>query len=424
VRADADHYCEGLLPMTVETLGPCAGFVQELSGHKLIPPAQVRACTELLQGNPRLTPAALADQLVEQGILSRFQADHVLQGNVRSLVVGEYVVQDALGTGSMGTVYKVRGTADNRSYVLKVLPRRNVVNARAAAQRLRTFLEFRHAAINPLVRVGTFGERHYLVWPHLAGAESLEALVSRDGKIAPRQAALFGLQLARGLHACHQAGLFHGVLKPSDVLVDGEGKVRLLDFGIGCLLTLSKAEAVLDTMTTMNQRARALDCSSPESCLDATQRTAAGDQYSLGCLLYFCLVGRFPFAGKNYTAKLMAHQFQEPAPIRDASPEVTEGLVAIIHRLMRKAPEERFPSMQQAVDALRNLFSRPGEKQAPAAVPEEPSEPPAPAAPAEEAAATEPADPEPAEHSGLAPLLLAALFFGALLGGLGWFLFR
>jgi serine/threonine-protein kinase len=423
--------------MTVETLGPCSAFVQELYNHKLIQPAQVKACTELTQGNPRLTPALLADQLVGQGILSRFQADHVLQGNAQTLVVGEYVLQDVLGTGSMGTVYKVRGIADNRGYVMKVVPRRNVVNARAASERLRTFLEFRNAVINPLVRVGTFGERHYLVWPYVAGADSLEAIVRRDGKIAPRETALFGLQLARGLQACHQAGLFHGVLKPSDVLVDGEKKVRVLDFGIGCLLTLSKAEAVLDTMTTMNQRARALDCASPESCLDATQRTAAGDQYSLGCLLYFCLVGRFPFPEKNYTAKLMAHQFQEPAPIRDASPDVPESLAVIVHRLMRKTPEERFGSMQEAVDALRGLFGRAGAKPAPAAGPETDSEPADPAPtkkvtatrktprPAGEVpAATEPAAPERAERFIAAPVILVGLLVGALLGGLGWFLFR
>jgi serine/threonine-protein kinase len=410
--------------MTVETLGSCSAFVQELCNHKLIQAGQVKACTDLVNGNPRLTPALLADKLVEQGVLSRFQADHVLQGNAGSLVVGEYVVQDALGTGSMGTVYRVRAIADSRRYVLKVLPRRNVVNARAAAQRLRTFLEFRHATINPLVRVGTFGERHYMVWPYLADADSLEALVRRDGKIAPRNVALFGLQLARGLQACHQAGLFHGVLKPSDVLVDGEGKVRLLDFGIGCLLTLSKAEAVLDTMTTMNQRARALDCASPESCLDATQRTADGDQYSLGCMLYFCLVGRYPFPEKNYTAKLMAHQFQEPAPIQDASPDVPDGLVAVVHRLMRKTPEERFPSMQEAVDALRGLFGKAGTKQASAAALEEPSEPAEAAAPTAKAAAKAGAAPERAGWTSGAPLVLAGLLLGAVLGGLGWFLFR
>src|SRR5262249_58628712 len=103
------------------------------------------------------------------------------------------------------------------------------------------------------------------------------------------------LQVADGLRACHRHGLFHGLLKPSEVRLFPDGTVAVLDFGIGFLLTASRGESVIDTMTNANQLASAIDFGSPESLLDPTDRTPLGDHYSLGCVLYFCLAGRYPF---------------------------------------------------------------------------------------------------------------------------------
>jgi len=118
-------------------------------------------------------------------------------------------------------------------------------------------------------------------------------------------------------------------------------------------------------MSTANSLTSGLDCASPESIMDPTQRTAAGDQYSLGCVLYFCLTGQYPFPEGTAVEKMMAHQTKQPPPIKDASPETPDELVAVVDRLMQKTPAARYGSVAEAMEALRPLASEspaPGSK--------------------------------------------------------------
>src|SRR5205823_9931047 len=142
--------------------------------------------------------------------------------------------------------------------------------------------------IVPFVDVGTSGGLHYLAWPLVEG-ESFETTIQREGKLAPDVAVYYALQVASGLSVCHQHGIFHGLLKPSNLMLGADGQVRILDFGIGCLLAETEGESLVDTMSTANSVNSGLDCASPESIMDPTNLTPLGDQYSLGCTLYFLL---------------------------------------------------------------------------------------------------------------------------------------
>src|SRR5262249_13820716 len=155
----------------------------------------------------------------------------------------------------------------------------------------------------------------------------------------------YGLQVAKALHVCHQQGLFHGLLKPSDLLIDANHRVSILDFGIGFLLTLGRKESMLDTMTNSTQVARALDYSAPERIQDSTRRTPLSDQYGLGCVFYHCLTGRPPFPSVSEVKKMIGHQKEEPAAIRELNPGVPPRLASIVERMMRKVPEDRFPDL-------------------------------------------------------------------------------
>ena len=107
------------------------------------------------------------------------------------------------------------------------------------------------------------------------------------------------MQTAEGLDLCHQQGLFHGLLKPSNLMIGPDSQVRILDFGIGCLLAETEGESLVDTMSTANSVNSGLDCASPESIMDPTNLTAVGDQYSLGCVLYYCLTGQLSVPGRH-----------------------------------------------------------------------------------------------------------------------------
>jgi serine/threonine-protein kinase len=259
---------------------------------------------------------------------------------------------DALGTGSMGTVYKARSKNDNNWYAVKVLPRRSMWNVRIARRKVRAFEQCKHPSVVPFVDVGTSGGMHYLAWPLVEG-EALDRIVEREGKLTSEQAAGIALQTAEGLAQCHHHGLFHGLLKPSNLMIGANGLVRILDFGIGCLLAETEGESLVDTMSTANSVNSGLDCASPESIMDPTNLTPLGDQYSLGCVLYYCLAGSYPFPDGTAVEKMMSHQHKQPTPIKTLNADVPDGLIALVDRLMKKSPSERFADCGEVLEALR-----------------------------------------------------------------------
>ncbi len=249
--------------MLTTDLGACEWFVWDLRRSNLIDRGQLdQVIGEFLNKNPGSEPPALAQYLVAQGILTEFQADRLLQGKTQGFVLGPFTLMDSLGSGSMGTVYKALSKTDNKWYAIKVLPRRSMWNVRIARRKVRTFDQCKHPAVVPFVDVGTSGGMHYLAWPFVEG-EPLEHLVQREGPLAPEVAATLLLQVAEGLEVCHQHNLFHGMLKPSNLMLGTDGQVRILDFGIGCLLAETEGESLVDTMSTANSVNSGLDCASP-----------------------------------------------------------------------------------------------------------------------------------------------------------------
>jgi serine/threonine protein kinase len=345
--------------MLTSDLGACEWFVWDLRRSNLIDRGQLdQVIGEFLSKNPGAEPPQLADFLVRQKILTDFQAERILQGKPGGFVLGPFTLMDALGSGSMGTVYKAQSKTDNRWYAVKVLPRRSMWNVRIARRKVRLFEQCQHPSVVPFVDVGTAGSMHYLAWPFVEG-KILEKIVLEQTKLSVEQTVTWAIQTAEGLDLAHQANLFHGLLKPSNLMISADNQVRILDFGIGCLLAETEGESLVDTMSTANSVNSGLDCTSPESIMDPTNLNAAGDQYSLGCVIYFCLAGRYPFPEGTAVEKMMCHQHKQPTPLKDLNPEVPDELIAIVERLMQKNPAGRYHSCAQVLDALRPL-TQPG----------------------------------------------------------------
>ena len=338
--------------MVTNDLGACEWFVWDLRRSALIDRGQLdQIVSEFLKRNPRAEAPALAEYLVQQGTLTGFQAERILNSKSAGLVLGPYILMDAIGTGSMGQVFKASSKNDNAFYAVKVLPRRSMWNVRLARRQVRSFSQFSHPAVVPFVDVGTAGGLHFLAWPLVEG-QTLEHMVTQQGRLPAGQSAQIGVQIAQGMHAAHANSIFHGLLKPSNVMLGSDGQARILDFGIGSLLVENEGESLVDTMSTANTLTSGLDCSAPESVMDPTNRTPSGDQYSLGCTLYFCLTGRVPFPEGSAVEKMMAHQSKAPPDILDFAPECPDGLIQVVMRLMEKKPEDRYTGMDEVVEAL------------------------------------------------------------------------
>src|SRR5262245_61627806 len=214
--------------MVTTELGACEMFVYELRRSGLIDRGQLdQIVGDFLKTNPRAEPNALADSLIKQNALTKFQADRIIEGKAQGLVLGPYTLLDSIGTGSMGTVFKALSKTDNQLYAVKVLPRRSMWNVRLARRQVRTFGTFSHPSVVPFIDVGTAGGLHYLVWPLVEG-ETLEAMITRQVKLLPEMAALYALQIAHGLSESHKHELFHGLIKPSNIIVGGDQQARIL----------------------------------------------------------------------------------------------------------------------------------------------------------------------------------------------------
>lgn len=330
-----------------------AWLVQEVTGARILEAAQLRPyMQEFKAAGAAGDAAALADFLARTGLLTPFQADRVLAGEAAKLVLGPYLLSGVIGTGSLGTVFQAVGRSDRQRYAVKVLPLRSLWNVHLAKKQVEAFADLPpHPAVVPFVDIGSAGGSHYLVWPFAEGV-TLGDAVARAGRLAVGEAVRVATQVADGLAVCHPRGIIHGLLKPSNVLLGTDGQPRILDLGVGAILSENMAddESMLDTISTANAAMGMLDCCAPETVVDPQLRTPAGDLYSLGCVLYFVLAGSLPFPAGTAVEKVIAHQTREPPPVARQNPAVPAWLADLVGALLRKDPAAR-PASAAAVAA-------------------------------------------------------------------------
>ncbi len=270
----------------------------------------------------------------------------------RTVADGRYEVLARLGTGGMGTVYRVRQHPLERMAVLKLIHREMASDATAVGRferemRVTAAIEHPHT-----VRVYDFGQidgQPFLAMEYLAG-RSLRQTLDRGGALPAERVASIGVQVAKALGAAHRVGVVHRDLKPDNImLVDGYGErdfVKVLDFGIARSLDQggagfrTKVGAIIGTPAYM----------SPEQASNVPL-DARSDLYSLGVVLYEALSGSPPFVGESITALLYAHASVAPPPLPPRVPR-PPGLEAAIFRLLSKDPAMRPASADETIDLL------------------------------------------------------------------------
>jgi serine/threonine kinase PknH len=305
--------------------------------------------------------ASLAQFLVEAGLLTSYQAEQTLAGAAAKLALGPYLLVEPIGAGSLGTVYQALGRSDRRRYAVKVLPLRSLWNVHIAKQQVQIFSQLPpHPAVVPFVDVDTAGGFHYLAWPFVLGRTLID-IVRKNGPRPTDQAVQIAAHVAEGLLLCHTHDVSHGLLKPSNLFVGNDGQTRILDLGVGAILSenIADDESMLDTISTANAAMNMLDYAAPETLNSPTLRAPSGDIYSLGCTLYFLLTGGMPFPEGNAVDKILAHQTQKPRPIRDVNPTVPGWLEALVAQMMAKTPEDRPGSADTLAALLAGEFKPP-----------------------------------------------------------------
>ncbi len=288
----------------------------------------------------------LADILIEQEVLTAYQADQLLEGRTK-LNLGPYVITDWIGQGGMGQVFKAVHQLMGRECAVKVLPLTRATQE--ARDNFRREIRMQAGLDCPyLVRAfdaGQDGNVHFLVTEYVPGMD-LRQLVKSHGALPIQQAAKIIMQAALGLDYAHQKGLVHRDVKPGNILVTPAGDAKVSDVGLAGfakdLINDPRAGKIVGTT----------DYLSPEQIRTPLEIQPASDIYSLGCTLYYAVCGKVPFPGGDTTSKLRRHLEETPWHPRKFASDITEDFVDIIADMMEKDVKKRITNAVEVASRL------------------------------------------------------------------------
>jgi serine/threonine-protein kinase len=277
---------------------------------------------------------------------------------VERLVAGRYALERRLGAGGMAEVYLARDLQSGRRVALKLLGPPLAADPRVVARfehEARAAAAIAHPNVVAVHGHGVDDGTHYIEMEYVPGP-NLKELLRERGPLSEDEGLRIGQQVANALEAAHAHGVVHLDVKPHNVLLAPDGRVKVTDFGIARALQAGAADA---TLTTPLGSAPYV---SPEQA-QGRRVDARSDLYSLGALLYELLTGRPPFEGDSPLAVVLRHLNETPRPPRALRPELSGAAEAIVLRALAKDPAARFASaaeMGAGIAAARQGQADPG----------------------------------------------------------------
>ena len=260
-----------------------------------------------------------------------------------------YEVIRKLGSGGMADVYLANDRLLGRQVALKVLSGR-YANDEQFVERFRREASSAASLNHPnIVQIYDRGEAegtYYIAMEYLEG-RSLKEIIVRYAPLAPDLVLSISTQIVEALRFAHRRDVIHRDIKPQNIIVDNDGRVKVTDFGIaraGSASTMTEAGSILGTAHYL----------SPEQA-QGQPVEAASDLYSLGVVMYEMVTGKLPFNGDNPVSIAMQHVHEQPAPPRSIVPDVPENLEAVILRALGKHPIERYLTAQAMLEDLRKV---------------------------------------------------------------------
>jgi serine/threonine protein kinase/Tol biopolymer transport system component len=271
-------------------------------------------------------------------------------------MLGQYEILSPLGVGGMGEVYVARDSRLHREVAIKVLPQlisleqdrlfRFEQEARAAAA-------LNHPNILSVYQMGTYMGIPYMVSELLEGRTLGEML--RSGPLPLRKVLDYGVQIARGLAAAHEKGTVHRDLKPDNLFVTKDGRLKILDFGLAKMVERKEPERGSNvTVTVPGLTLGTIGYMAPEQ-VRGLQADSRSDIFSLGVILYEMVLGQRAFQKPTSADTMSSILNEEPPPISQIAPQTPAALERVVRRCLEKFPEQRFQSASDLAFALDAL---------------------------------------------------------------------
>jgi WD40 repeat protein/predicted Ser/Thr protein kinase len=269
---------------------------------------------------------------------------------------GDYELLSLLGEGGMGVVYRARQSTPDRIVALKIIRPDRLATA-VSGQQQKVIERFRaeaqavaqleHDNILPLYDVGEINGRPFFSMRHVEGRGLEEVL--RNGPMPDLAAAAILEPVARAVHYAHSRGLVHRDIKPRNILLDGNGRPYVTDFGLA--KSLASGQELTQTLEVLGTPAYM----SPEQALGQSELGPATDIYSQGATLYELITGRPPFRAASVAETLRQVIHDEPVSPRRLNPAVHRDLETICLKCLQKEPRHRIESAAQLADELQRF---------------------------------------------------------------------
>jgi len=326
-----------------------------------MPAEEVASLDKALQGSKTSrTVEDVAKLLVQNGKLTEYQAATISQGRRQSLVLGDYVLLDILGKGGMGVVFRARHRLMDRVVALKTLPAAAIKpgTVQRFYREVKAAARLSHRNIVTAYDAGEDAGTHYLVMEYVVG-QDLAKTVKEKGPLPLREAIDYAQQAARGLEFAHARGVVHRDVKPSNLLLDREGVIKILDMGLARLNEDLVGSSGAMELTGTGQIMGTVDYMSPEQAEDVRSADQRSDIYSLGCTLFYLLTRRPVYGGETVLKRILRHR-DDPIPsVTEIRPDCPAALDAAIRWMLAKRPQDRPQSMAEIIVALEDCLEKP-----------------------------------------------------------------
>ncbi len=353
--------------------------------------------SKVLRGEYPLDPIALAERLVDQQILTVYQARRFLNNKPHGLLVGRYIILDRIGSGSMGRVYKAHHVLMDRIVALKIIAPEIACNEKVVARfqrEMKLVGRLDHPNVVRAFDADQIKRVLYIVMEYVPGMSLGERL--KKGPIPAAEMFDYAAQAALGLAHAHKQGMVHRDVKPSNMLLTEDRKIKLLDLGLGVLM---EADSQATFATADGIAVGTVDYMSPEQAL-GREVDGRSDLFSLGCAMFHLMTGKLAFPGESPIDRLGRRISARPVPITDYIPEMPPNAVRVLEKMMAMKPQDRYASALEASEALQAVI-RPRSRPQPAARPASP--PPDGVSAARDQAATNNAAAAPASSTAPVP---------------------
>lgn len=266
------------------------------------------------------------------------------------LQLGHFELQERIGAGGMGAVFRAVDTRLQRAVAIKILSP-SLSRDEAAVQRFRN--EARAAARldhENIARVYFIGEElglHYIAFEFITG-DNLRTLIREHGRLKPNEAVNYVLQIASALRHTSANGVVHRDIKPSNIIITPSGRAKLVDLGLARKESVESAQDLTLAGTTLGT----FDYLSPEQAKDPRNVDVRSDIYSLGCTLYHMLTGEPPYPEGTVLKKLLDHQSGEAPDPAKKNRRVSADLSLVCRKMMASDPKKRYQTPDQLIHDL------------------------------------------------------------------------